>query len=131
MSFASPLLLGCGSGQSKSPNDEYLTASGGKKVGVVTRLTDNESEFTYDPDQDGQPENRWRTKNGQIQTFDKFDPKTGRIRTRSHYLRGVLNRVEVFNADGSVRGIVNYPDGRQAESVELPRKKKLVEFVKP
>ncbi|MBX3723468.1 MAG: hypothetical protein KF713_16615 [Turneriella sp.] len=113
----------------KSGGIDDLLTSEGKKVGTVKRLSDTESDYLYDPNQNGRPNAHWITENGQMKIFEKFDPASGKLRTKSYYLRGLLNRVEVFDSDGRLRGIVNYPDGTKPQSVELPRKRKLVEFI--
>ena len=119
----------CSSQNLKSGDTDDLKLSSGEKVGTVRRLSPNEQEYIYDKNQDGRPENRWLTEDSQFKIFEKFDPETGKLRTRSYYLKGVLNRIEVFAPDGSIRGVVNYPDGAIGRSVELPKKKKLVEFL--
>lgn len=98
-------------------------------MGFVKQLSETEREYSYDSDQDGRDEKRWVTNNGQMAVFERFDPRSGKIQSRSHYLKGKLNRVEIFFPDGRIRGIVNYPDGQIARSVELPERKKLVEFI--
>lgn len=120
--------IACAGSNLKSGESKELTANG-KVVGSVRQISPSEQEFTYDKNRDDKPEYRWTTENTQFKIFEKFDPSSGKLRTRSHYLRGALNRIEVFNPDGSVRGIVNYPNGGGARSVELPKKKKLVEFI--
>lgn len=121
--------LACSSQNLRSADIDDLKLATGEKVGTVRQLGANQQEYLYDRNQDGKPENRWITENSQIKIFEKFDPETGKLRARSYYLRGVLNRIEVFASDGSIRGIVNYPDGVIGRSVDLPRKKKLVEFL--
>lgn len=121
--------LTCSSQNLRSADIDDLKLATGEKVGTVRQLGANQQEYLYDRNQDGKPENRWITENSQIKIFEKFDPETGKLRARSYYLRGVLNRIEVFASDGSIRGIVNYPDGVIGRSVDLPRKKKLVEFL--
>mgnify|MGYP005855385959 CR=1 FL=1 len=125
----SSVAFGCSSSNPKRGSTDDLRAPNGAKVGTVTKLSETESDYVYDPQQDGRPEAHWITENGQMKVFEKFDSISGKIRTRSFYLRGLLNRVEVFDADGRVRGIVNYPDGLKPQSVELPAKRKLVEFL--
>ncbi|MFO1479324.1 MAG: hypothetical protein U1F40_03880 [Turneriella sp.] len=121
--------LACSSQNLKSADTDDLNLPTGEKVGTVRRINPNEQEYIYDRNQDGQPENRWIIENSQIKVFEKFDSKTGNLRTRSYYFRGILNRIEVFAPDGSIRGVVNYPDGVNGRSVDLPKKKKLVEFI--
>lgn len=121
--------LVCSGQNLRSSDTEDLRLATGEKVGTVRQIGANQLEYLYDKNQDARPENRWLTENSQIKVFEKFDPETGKLRTRSHYLNGVLNRIEVFAFDGSIRGIVNYPDGKNGRSVDLPKKKKLVEFL--
>lgn len=120
--------IACAGSNLKSGESKELTANG-EVVGSVRQISPTEQEFTYDKNRDDRPEYRWTTENTQFKVFEKFDPATGKLRSRSHYLRGALNRIEVFGTDGSIRGIVNYPGGGDARSVELPKKKKLVEFI--
>lgn len=120
--------MACAGANLRSGESKELTANG-QVVGTVRQISPTEQEFTYDKNRDDKPEYRWTTENSDFKVFEKFDQTTGRLRSRSHYLRGKLNRIEVFNADGSVRGLVNYPDGGVARSVELPGRKKLVEFM--
>lgn len=127
--WTNTVLLACAGTNLKSGEVRELKANG-EIVGSVRQISPTEQEFMYDKNQDGKPENRWTTENSDFKIFEKFDVSTGRLRTRSHYLRGVLNRVEVFNPDGTVRGIVSYPNGGEASSVELPKRKKLVEFMR-
>lgn len=121
--------LACSSQNLRSADIDDLKLATGEKVGTVRQLGANQQEYIYDRNQDGKPENRWITENSHIKIFEKFDPETGKLRTRSYYLQGVLNRIEVFAPDTSIRGIVNYPDGVIGRSVDLPKKKKLVEFL--
>lgn len=95
----------------------------------MKQLSTTEREHTYDADQNGVNEKRWLTRSGEMAIFERFDLQSGKIISRSHYLRGKLNRVEVFYPDGRLRAIVSYPDGHTARSVELPERKKLVEFI--
>lgn len=121
--------LACSSQNLRSAAIDDLKLATGEKVGTVRQLGASQQEYIYDRNQDGKPENRWITENSQIKVFEKFDSETGKLRTRSFYFRGTLNRIEVFASDGSIRGIVSYPDGVNGRSVELPKKKKLVEFL--
>ncbi len=102
----------------------------GRIVGTVRQVSETEQEFMYDRNGDGKIDTRWMTENSRFKTFERLDLRTGGTRTRSHYLQGTLNRIEVYWPRGDVRGIVNYPNGRDAASVELPAKKKLVEFIR-
>ena len=124
----SVLFGACAGSNLKSGESKELNANG-QAVGSVRQISPSEQEFIYDKNRDDRPEYRWTTDNTQFKVFERFDPDTGKLRSRSHYLQGTLNRVEVFNPDGTVRGIVNYPDGQVGRSVELPKRKKLVEFV--
>ena len=129
--FAAYLLhtVGCASKTLRPGESDNLYDSGGKKVGAVKQLSTTEREHTYDADQNGVNEKRWLTRSGEMTIFERFDLQSGKIISRSHYLRGQLNRVEVFYPDGRLRAIVSYPDGHTARSVELPERKKLVEFI--
>jgi len=122
--------IGCASNNVKRGEADDLLDANGKKIGDVRQLTPIQQEFVLDRNQDGRPESKWSTENGEYKIFEKFDEATGKLRTRAYYLKGNLNRIEVFASVGSLRGIVNYPDGKIARSVELPRKGKLVEFMR-
>jgi|GEM_PF-2603608 len=126
--FLITVCVACSGVNLRSGESKELTANG-QVVGSVRQISPSEQEFIYDKNRDDRPEYRWTTENSDFKVFEKFDTATTKLRSRSHYLRGKLNRIEVFNPDGSVRGVVNYPDGGVARSVELPRKKKLVEFM--
>lgn len=126
--FLVTVLAACAGANLKSGDIQDITANG-EIVGSMRQVSPTEQEYTYDKNHDGRPENRWITENSEFRLFEKFDATTGKLRTRSHYLRGKLNRIEVFAPDGSIRGIVNYPDGQNGRSVDLPKKKKLVEFM--
>ncbi|MBS0617123.1 MAG: hypothetical protein JSR44_02990 [Spirochaetes bacterium] len=118
--------LACASSSLRQGETQPLTQNG-REVGTIKQLENSEREYSYAPT--GRLEQRWTESKNQMKIFERFDPATGRIRSRSHYLQGRLNHVEVFNGDGSVRGIVSYPDGQTARTVELPKRGKLVEFV--
>jgi hypothetical protein len=127
--LAALLLPTCAGRDIKSAGAEPLVDSNGKKVGEVRRLSATELEYIYDPNSDGRPERRWVSENEQMKVFEKFDATTGVLRTRTYYLNGLVNRVEVYGADGRLRGVVNYPDGKEARSVELPARGKLIEYL--
>jgi len=121
-------LLACASEQPRKGEAEPLTADG-KVVGSVQQVGTKEKEFLVDRNQDGKPEYRWRETGGVITLMERFDPATGALRTKIIYFQGKMNRVEVYNPDGSLRGVVNYTDQQKARSVELPQRGKLVEFL--
>lgn len=103
--------------RSLRPSESEALTQNGKEIGHVRQLNDTEREYVYDANRDGRPEYQWRTKADAIAVFEKFNPVSGKLVSRSHY------------RDGRIRGIVSYPDGKTARSVELPQRKRLVEFV--
>lgn len=117
----------CSSAPLKVGETQPLTENG-QQVGTVKGLSGGEQEFTYSKPSSATSW-RWIETKGQFKTFERFDAQTGRLQSRSHYFQGKLNRVEIMNPDGSVRGTVSYPDGKTARTVELPKNGKVVEFI--
>ncbi len=123
------LTLACAGKVLRPGDSDILRQSDGKEIGSVRQVNVTEREYFYDSNQDQKPEFQWKTKSGAMVVFEKFNTHTGKMSSRSYYVNGKLNYVEVYFPDGSMRGIVSYPDGQTARSVELPRRKRLVEFV--
>lgn len=121
--------LFCASKSLKPGESEPLINEAGRQVGTVTQITLREKEYIQDADRNGMPEYKWQTKDEKFTAFDRYDTKTGKLRSRSYYVEGKLNRIEVYTEAGKIRGIVSYPDGVHGRSVELPERRRLVEFI--
>ncbi len=125
---AALLLVAC-AGKTLRPGESApLRDQSGKVYGTRLQVADDIERQSIDADQNGTAEKQYDFKRGVLTYSEHYYPD-GRVRIRTSYLDGKPNRSEVFNPDGSLRGIAYHNALNQVDTVDLPSRNRRVEFL--
>lgn len=123
--------LACAGKSLRAGESAPLKDSSGKVFGTRYQMSDTAERHLIDQDQNGTPEKQYFFERDVLKQSEHFYPD-GKIKVRTFFLDGKPNRAEVFHPDGRLRGVAYFDaQGNRIDTVDIPERKKRVEFLPP